>query len=132
VIANGGFSGLYPDQSSTAYYEALYQSLPGVALSCDLQLAKASNPSLAAIGEGICRTGLDLGASTNIAIALPNLTTTSHIVNGENVTGYFAVDIPFANITSAPVGACAVNLSYNGVPWISQVICSFSVHNLLL
>ncbi|BBN19110.1 protein MpGDPDL [Marchantia polymorpha subsp. ruderalis] len=88
VVANGGTSGLYPDQTSVAYQDALNYSLPGVIMSCDLQLVKASVGGI----QGICRTNLDLDLSTNIKQVYPDKIN-SYIVNGVNITGWFTLDI---------------------------------------
>ncbi|KAG6546300.1 hypothetical protein Mapa_012341 [Marchantia paleacea] len=88
VVANGGTSGLYPDQTAVAYQDALNYSVPGVIMSCDLQLVKGSVGGI----QGICRTNLDLDKSTNIKLVYPEKNNT-HLVNGVNVTGWFTLDI---------------------------------------
>ncbi|KAL3675257.1 hypothetical protein R1sor_025205 [Riccia sorocarpa] len=87
VIANGGTSGLYPDQTFPAYADALNYSLPGVAFSCDLQLVNTTT----GFQQGICRTGLDLSLSTNVNFIFPERNRT-YIIDGMNVTGWFAPD----------------------------------------
>ncbi|CAM6100181.1 unnamed protein product [Calypogeia fissa] len=98
VIANGGNSGLYPDQTLPAYYDALLYGLSGIVISCDLQVAPTFDSALAVTGQGICRTGLNLQNSTTIAINGPQFNTT-RIVNGQSITGFFAIDIPYENLT---------------------------------
>lgn len=89
VIARGGSSGLFPDQTVPAYLDALNNSLSSIALMCDLQLTKDA--------KSICRTGLDLSNSTNI-----NQTTSTgekqYIVNGKIIQGFFAIDYTAAEI----------------------------------
>lgn len=84
VIARGGTSGLFPDQTQYAYLFAMNNSLPGTALLCDLQLTKDS--------VGICRTNIDLGASTVINVTLPNYFT-EYTVNGVPTQGFFSIDL---------------------------------------
>lgn len=80
IIANGGSSGIYPDQTYTAYADAANSSALPLALLCDLQLTKDS--------QGICRTGWNLADSTNVT----NLDPSSYNIRGEAVHGYFSVD----------------------------------------
>ncbi|KAL2607544.1 hypothetical protein R1flu_026117 [Riccia fluitans] len=87
VIANGGTSGLYPDQTVPAYQDALNYSLPGVVYSCSLQLVNTS----VGVPQGICRTGLDLKNSTDIDSVFPSRNKT-YIIDGKEVTGWFAPD----------------------------------------
>lgn len=83
VIARGGYSGLFPDSSQFAYQFALSTSLSDVVLFCDLQLTKD--------GAGFCHSGLQLDNSTTISQAFPKGQKT-YPVNGEDVTGWFAID----------------------------------------
>lgn len=85
VIARGGSSGLFPDQTPAAYVFAATFSLPSFsALMCDLQMTKD--------GIGICRTGIDLGLSTTVSTIFPNLSSV-YSVNGVPTKGYFSVDL---------------------------------------
>ncbi|KAH7373435.1 hypothetical protein KP509_17G055600 [Ceratopteris richardii] len=84
VIAHGGSSGIFPDQTIAAYATAAAFSLPTTALFCDLQLTKDA--------IGICRTGIDLGTSTTINSSFPTLAS-KYIVNGVLVQGFFSIDL---------------------------------------
>lgn len=83
VIARGGLSGLFPDQTLPAYQIAINISLSNAVMFCDLQLTKDA--------QGICRTDINLINSTTIGAVFPN-NKSSYIVNGQNITGYFAID----------------------------------------
>ncbi|KAK1269826.1 putative glycerophosphoryl diester phosphodiesterase 2 [Acorus gramineus] len=83
VIANGGFSGLFPSSGSYAYKLALAASLPNVVLWCDVQLTKD--------GVGICVPNILLDNCTNIPSAYPKLQKT-YIVNGVSMKGWFSKD----------------------------------------
>ncbi|KAK1316660.1 putative glycerophosphoryl diester phosphodiesterase 3 [Acorus calamus] len=83
VIANGGFSGLFPSSGSYAYQIALTTSLPNVVLWCDVQLTKD--------GVGICVPNILLDNCTNIPYAYPKLQKT-YIVNGVSMKGWFSKD----------------------------------------
>uniref|UniRef100_A0A0D6QW44 glycerophosphodiester phosphodiesterase n=1 Tax=Araucaria cunninghamii TaxID=56994 RepID=A0A0D6QW44_ARACU len=89
VIADGGLSGLFPDQTLAAYAFALNNSLFDAVMFCDLQLTKD--------GEPICRTDLRLDNSTTIALAFPKQSKT-YLVNGANVTGWFSIDFTLDEI----------------------------------
>jgi len=80
VIARGGYSGLFPDSSQSAYQFALVNSLPEAVLFCDLQLSSDN--------VGFCTTGLALDNSTLIAEVFPNNAKT-YKVNGEDLHGWF-------------------------------------------
>lgn len=83
VIARGGLSGLFPDQTLPAYVAAINNSLYEAVMFCDLQLSKD--------GVGICRSDLRLDNSTNIDLLFPNQGN-SYVVNGKNISGYFSID----------------------------------------
>lgn len=89
VIARGGASGLFPDQTLPAYVHAVTSSVSPIALFCDLQLAKD--------GGDICRTGLDLSNSTQIN-QNSSYDTKQYLVNGKAVTGVFAIDYNVSEI----------------------------------
>jgi hypothetical protein len=96
IIANGGTSGLYPDQTLPAYTDAINTSSLPLSLSCDLQLTKDN--------LGICRTGLNLTHSTLSPYF--NVTNT-YIVDGVPVFGYFSVDYTLAELLSSnTTGMC--------------------------
>ncbi|XP_062160104.1 glycerophosphodiester phosphodiesterase GDPDL6 [Alnus glutinosa] len=83
VIARGGFSGLFPESSSSANQLAVSASLPDTVLFCNLKLTKD--------GVGICLTDIRLDNSTNIASTFPKGKKT-YDVNGNKVHGWFASD----------------------------------------
>lgn len=91
VISHGGFSGIFPDSSDSAYILAAATSTPNAALWCDVQLTKDA--------VGICLPNLNLLNSTNIFGVFPNKTT-SYLVNGESTTGYFSVDYSFEDLST--------------------------------
>ena len=85
VIANGGSSGIYPDQTYTAYNDAVNSTALPLGLLCDLQLTKDN--------QGICRQGWNLSETTNITIILTNTSVQStYVIQGQSLTGYFSVD----------------------------------------
>lgn len=83
VIAREGFSGLAPESSELALQAAIVNSLPNVAIYCDLQLSKD--------GVGFCISNIDINNSTAIADAFPKGETTYN-VNGQQVQGWFSLD----------------------------------------
>jgi len=109
IIANGGTSGLYPDQTAFAYQDALNTSSQPLALSCDLQLTKDN--------LGICRTGLNLTTSTFSANY--NVSST-YIVNGVPTHGYFSVDYMQADLLN-PNFTTAVQPNLARSPFFDQV-----------
>lgn len=90
VVARGGFAGLLPDSSATAYNLALVVSLPNVILWCDVQLTKD--------GVGICFPDIKLENASNIADVYKNKET-SYSVNGLQVRGWFPIDYTFEDLT---------------------------------
>ncbi|KAI5432902.1 hypothetical protein KIW84_020279, partial [Lathyrus oleraceus] len=89
VIAHGGFSGIFPDSSYTAYALALQTSVPDVAIWCDVQLTKDE--------VGVCLPDVNLDRSTVISSVFPNKSR-SYLVNGVQTTGYFSVDYTFEDL----------------------------------
>lgn len=83
VVANGGFSGLYPPQTDLAYGQAIISGKGGTALLCDLHMSRD--------GHGFCLSQLNLQNTTNAADAFPNRKKT-YIVNGKELQGWFALD----------------------------------------
>ncbi|GAB2216247.1 hypothetical protein Droror1_Dr00024017 [Drosera rotundifolia] len=83
VIARGGFSGLFPDSSESAFKVALPLGIKDTILYCDMQLTK----DLVAF----CQTELPLENSTTIAAVYPKGQKT-YVVNGKPMQGWFAVD----------------------------------------
>ncbi|KAG0561173.1 hypothetical protein KC19_9G042500 [Ceratodon purpureus] len=85
IIANGGSSGMFPDQTDPAYYDAANSSKIPLAMLCDLQLTKDN--------LGVCRTGWNLSASTNLTNILTNTSVPStYVIQGVSRTGFFSVD----------------------------------------
>jgi hypothetical protein len=74
-----------PDQTEIAYDFAKNYGLSGSsALLCDVQITSD--------GYLICRTGINLGLSTDINFTFPELYTQLD-VNGETVSGFFSINI---------------------------------------
>ncbi|KAI3675795.1 hypothetical protein L1987_85390 [Smallanthus sonchifolius] len=91
VVANGGFSGLFPGSSFNAYSFALITGVSDLILWCDVQLTKD--------GTGICFPNLNLANSST----LPKVYTrpdTTYNVNGVPLKGYFSVDYTIAELNS--------------------------------
>ncbi|KAL3636719.1 hypothetical protein CASFOL_019018 [Castilleja foliolosa] len=83
VAARGGFSGVFPDSSSSAYSFAPQMSLPTTLLWCDVQLTRD--------GQGICFPDIRLENATDISNFYPRRRST-YDVNSVSTTGFFAVD----------------------------------------
>ncbi|KAL2924777.1 Glycerophosphodiester phosphodiesterase GDPDL1, partial [Bienertia sinuspersici] len=94
VIARGGFSGLFPDSSATAYQFAAETSVSDVLLWCDVQLTKD--------GVGICFPRLKLDNSSAIEKAFPD-ESKKYDVNGVTVDGYFPIDFTFEELSTVPL-----------------------------
>ncbi|KAJ0874400.1 putative glycerophosphodiester phosphodiesterase [Helianthus annuus] len=80
VVANGGFSGLFPGSSYNAYAFAVLTSVPDAILWCDVQLTKDN--------IGICFPNLNLANSSTIH-AKVDKGENIYNVNGVSVKGYF-------------------------------------------
>ncbi|XP_047178967.1 glycerophosphodiester phosphodiesterase GDPDL3-like [Vigna umbellata] len=91
VIARGGFSGIFPDSSDSAYLFAVIASLKNVILWCDVQLTKDS--------LGICVPDLKLENATNIA-QIAKYKSSTYPVNGVITSGYFSVDYTLKELRS--------------------------------
>ncbi|ESW14361.1 hypothetical protein PHAVU_008G274300 [Phaseolus vulgaris] len=91
VVARGGFSGIFPDSSDSAYSLAVITTGPDVYVSCDVQLTKDA--------VGICLPDINLANSTYIASRYPN-ETTSYLVNGVPIRGYFSLDYTMKQLNS--------------------------------
>ncbi|XP_076958066.1 glycerophosphodiester phosphodiesterase GDPDL3-like [Bidens hawaiensis] len=89
VVANGGFSGLFPSSSYNAYEFAMLTSVPDVILLCDVHLTKDN--------IGICFPNINLQNSSTIATMFANRKNT-YKVNGVPVKGYFPVNFTIADI----------------------------------
>ncbi|MCD7456282.1 hypothetical protein HAX54_031119 [Datura stramonium] len=83
VVANGGFSGLYPQQSDIAFSQSIIYGKGGTVLLCDLHMSRNR--------QGFCLSQLNLQNTTNAADAFPNRRKT-YIVNGKELQGWFALD----------------------------------------
>lgn len=91
IVANGGSSGLYPDQTDQAYADAANSTAFPVAFLCDLQLTKDN--------FGICRTGWNLSSSTNLTSILTNTSAMStYVIQGASQTAYFSVDFNLSEL----------------------------------
>ncbi|QCD81409.1 glycerophosphoryl diester phosphodiesterase [Vigna unguiculata] len=91
VIARGGFSGIFPDSSDSAYIFAVAASLKNVILWCDVQLTKDA--------QGICIPDLKLENATNIAQNAKYKSST-YPVNGVTTSGYFSMDYTLEDLRS--------------------------------
>ncbi|WVY90900.1 hypothetical protein V8G54_036414 [Vigna mungo] len=91
VVARGGFSGIFPDSSDSAYNLAVITCGPDVYVWCDVQLTKD--------GVGICLPDINLLNSTYIAFSYPNQTKT-YLVNGVATDGYFSLDYTMKQLSS--------------------------------
>lgn len=83
VVANGGFSGLYPPQTDIAFRQSIVFGKGGTVLLCDLHMSRD--------GHGFCLSQLNLQNTTNAADAFPSRKKT-YIVNGKELQGWFALD----------------------------------------
>ncbi|CAL4887014.1 unnamed protein product [Urochloa decumbens] len=83
IVAKGGFSGLFPDSSDSAYMFVASVSSPDTALWCDVRLTKD--------GAGICLPSISMDNCTTIADVFPQGKKTYN-VNGVSTTGWFSVD----------------------------------------
>jgi len=83
IVANGGFSGLFPASSIIAYEFALFNSLPGTILLCDLQFTRD--------GQGFCESEIALQNTTNVDDIDPKGQKTYN-VNGQEIHGWFGLD----------------------------------------
>jgi len=94
IVANGGFSGLFPASSITAYEFASLNSLPGTILLCDLQFTRD--------GQGFCESEIALQNTTNVDDIDPEGLKTYN-VNGQEIRGWFGLDYDavyvFNNVT---------------------------------
>ncbi|KAJ0500874.1 putative glycerophosphodiester phosphodiesterase [Helianthus annuus] len=92
VVANGGFSGLFPGSSYNAYAFAVLTSVPDAILWCDVQLTKDN--------IGICFPNLNLANSSTIH-ATVDKGENIYNVNGVSVKGYFPVDFTLNDLDKA-------------------------------
>lgn len=90
VIANGGFSGLFPSSSSDAFNFALIASSTDTILWCDLRLTKDS--------IGVCVQNLKLDNCTDIASFYPQ-GKKNYLVNGVPTSAWFSVDFAMKDLS---------------------------------
>ncbi|KAK9080688.1 hypothetical protein SSX86_000446 [Deinandra increscens subsp. villosa] len=83
VVARGGFSGLFPDSSISAYTFALITGVPDTILWCDVQLTRDN--------VGICLPNLNIENGTTISTVYDKGNKT-YLVNGVPMSGWFPVD----------------------------------------
>ncbi|KAK1274014.1 putative glycerophosphoryl diester phosphodiesterase 2 [Acorus gramineus] len=95
VIAEGGFSGLFPDSSFNSYQLALNTSLPDTVLWCNVHLTKD--------GFGICLPNILLNNSTNVASVYPKVNKT-YLVNGVAMGGWFSMDFTLNDLRNVSLG----------------------------
>ncbi|XP_075513894.1 glycerophosphodiester phosphodiesterase GDPDL3-like [Primulina tabacum] len=91
VIARGGFSGILPDSSYSAYTLAVQTGLPNVHVWCDVQLTKD--------GFGICFPDIMLQNGSDIVDVYPKSVNT-YTVNGNSMKGWFSVDFTLNELAS--------------------------------
>ncbi|KAL7137882.1 hypothetical protein ABFS83_10G124500 [Erythranthe nasuta] len=94
VVADGGYSGFFPDSSQSAFDFALDTSILGTILYCNLHFTKDN--------DAFCVPQINLQNSTNIDELFPKAAKTYN-VNGRDINGYFGLDynaqIIFENVT---------------------------------
>ncbi|XP_039141925.1 LOW QUALITY PROTEIN: glycerophosphodiester phosphodiesterase GDPDL4-like [Dioscorea cayenensis subsp. rotundata] len=90
VAARGGFSGLFPDSSSSAYAFAYIAGSPDTVSWCDVRLTKD--------GVGICLPEIIMDNCTYITYAFPD-GKSSYVVNGVPTTGWFSVDYTMKDLS---------------------------------
>ncbi|CAF2042818.1 unnamed protein product [Brassica napus] len=91
VIARGGFSGLFPDSSVTAYSFVSATSVPDAVLWCDVQLTKD--------GVGICFPDVTMYKDSNVQDAYPKRKN-SYLLNGVPTQDWFTIDFTSKDLKS--------------------------------
>ncbi|KAL0712948.1 hypothetical protein Bca4012_019926 [Brassica carinata] len=91
VIACGGFSGLFPDSSVTAYSFVSATSVPDAVLWCDVQLTKD--------GVGICFPNVTMSKYSDIEYAYPERKN-SYLLNGVPTQDWFTIDFTSKDLDS--------------------------------
>ncbi|KAK8919089.1 putative glycerophosphoryl diester phosphodiesterase 2 [Platanthera zijinensis] len=94
VVANGGFSGLFPGSSPDAFNFALISTSPATILLCDVRL---TNDSI-----GVCLQNLKLDNCTDIASHYPK-GQKNYLVNGVLTKGWFSVDYAMKDLVNVTV-----------------------------
>ncbi|KAI3820481.1 hypothetical protein L1987_08029 [Smallanthus sonchifolius] len=89
VVARGGFSGLFPDSSISAYTFALITGSPDTILWCDVQLTSDN--------AGICLPYLNIENGTTISSVYDKGEKT-YLVNGLSMSGWFPVDFSLKDL----------------------------------
>ncbi|XP_073052256.1 glycerophosphodiester phosphodiesterase GDPDL6-like isoform X2 [Primulina eburnea] len=113
IVANGGYSGFFPDSSLEAYSFVGDSSIPGTILYCNLHFTKDN--------DGFCVSEINLMNTTNIQDVDPKGGKVYNI-NGQEIHGWFGLDYP-AEVIFQKVGL-RQNLFtrtevYDGTPIIS-------------
>ncbi|KAK3142323.1 hypothetical protein QOZ80_4BG0345100 [Eleusine coracana subsp. coracana] len=92
VIAKGGFSGIYPDSSESAYTLSMLMSSPDTILYCDVRLTSD--------GIGLCLPDIKMDNCTNIPEFFPQ-GKKNYSVNGVPTVGWFSVDYNGTELSKA-------------------------------
>ncbi|KZV27409.1 putative glycerophosphoryl diester phosphodiesterase 2 [Dorcoceras hygrometricum] len=113
IVANGGYSGFFPDSSLEAYSFAGDSSIPGTILYCNLHFTKDN--------DGFCASEINLMNTTNIQDVDPKGEKVYNI-NGQEIRGWFGLDYP-ADVIFQKVGLRQNIFTrtevYDGTPIIS-------------
>ncbi|GAB2230462.1 hypothetical protein Droror1_Dr00014727 [Drosera rotundifolia] len=117
VVARGGFSGLFPDSSTTAYAAALSFSVSNVILWCDVQLTQDA--------AGICFPYLTLDNSTDIPASYK---TSTYSVNGVPISGHFTIDFTLKGLSNVNLtqGIYSRSNTFDGISPLLTVESVFS------
>lgn len=91
IIARGGFSGMFPDSSVTAYSFVSATSVPDAVLWCDVQLTKD--------GVGICFPDVTMYKDSNVQDAYPKRKN-SYLLNGVPTQDWFTIDFTSKDLKS--------------------------------
>lgn len=91
VIARGGFSGLFPDSSVTAYSFVSATSVPDAVLWCDVQLTKD--------GVGICFPNVTMSKYSDVEYTYPERKN-SYLLNGVPTHDWFTIDFTSKDLNS--------------------------------
>ncbi|KAK4479481.1 hypothetical protein RD792_014995 [Penstemon davidsonii] len=89
VVAKGGYSGIFPDSSMSAYSFAADMSIPGTIMYCNLHFTKDN--------DGFCVSQINLQNTTNIQNLDPKGEKT-YTINGQEFHGWFGLDYPASTI----------------------------------
>ncbi|TVU05251.1 hypothetical protein EJB05_48409 [Eragrostis curvula] len=89
VIAQGGFSGIFPDSSKVSYAFAVIASAPDTSSWCNVQLTKD--------GVGICLRDINMQNCTDVSQAYP-ARQKRYVVDGVLKTGWFPMDFTMSEL----------------------------------